>query len=67
MTPMNDETRWKMGHHRWEKRAEEMEGRKTGIAVIGREAGALTSQCLKLALHGLPWPLRKGPGTRQWK
>lgn len=40
MTPVDDETRWKMGHHRWEKRTEEMEGRKTGTAVIGREVGA---------------------------
>ena len=43
---MDDETRWKMGQHRGKKRTEEVEGKKTGTAMIGSEVGALTSQCL---------------------
>lgn len=53
--PNGGETRWKMGQHRGEKRTEEVEGKKTGTAMIGSEVGALTSQCLKPALHGLLW------------
>lgn len=56
-----------MGHHRREKRTEEVEGKKTGTAMTGSEVGALTSQCLKLALHGPLWRLREGPGTKQRK